>query len=223
VDADGNLLVSARNTWAVYKVDRRSGRVLWRLGGKCSDFVLEKGARFAWQHDARSHDGGRLLSVFDNGVSRSRGLVLALDEKRMRASVAREYVHDTALHAYKLGSVQLLGNGDALVGWGTDPHLTEFSSGGAVRLDATLPHGGQNYRAPRFPWRGNPREAPAAVVRGATVYASWNGATDVVAWRIDPGGPTVRRTGFETALPLRAGRVVALDARGRVLGSYRLP
>ena len=32
-----------------------------------------------------------------------------------------------------------------------------------------------------------------------------------------------RRTGFETSLPLRTGHVVALDARGRALGSYRLP
>jgi hypothetical protein len=220
VDADGNLLVSARNTWAVYKVNRRTGAVMWRLGGKRSDFALGRGARFAWQHDARSHEGGSVVSVFDNGVTHSRGLVLALDTKRMRATVQREYLHEPPVHAHKLGSVQLLGGGDVLVGWGTDPHVTEFAAGGAVKLDAALPHGGENYRALRFPWRGRPRNEPAAVVRGSTVYASWNGATDVAAWRIEPGGPKVRRTGFETALPLRPGRVVALDARGRALGSY---
>lgn len=223
VDADGDFLVSARNTWAVYKVNRRTGAVLWRLGGKRSDFALGNGARFAWQHDARSHEGGRVVSIFDNGVARSRGLVLALDAKRMRVSVLREYVHEPAVHAHKLGSVQLLAGGDVLVGWGTDPHVTEFAGGGAVRLDATLPHGGENYRALRFPWRGRPRDAPALVVRGSTVYASWNGATEVAAWRIDPGGTAVPRSGFETALPLRLGRVVALDPRGRALGSYRLP
>jgi hypothetical protein len=222
VDADGHLLVSARNTWAVYKVHRRTGAVLWRLGGKHSDFALGAGARFAWQHDARSHEGGRVLSIFDNGEKRSRGIVLALDTKRMRASLLHEYVHQPELHAHKLGSVQLLGNGDVLVGWGTDPHFTEFSAGGATRLDATLPRGGESYRTLRFPWRGTPHAGPAAVVRGATVYASWNGATDVAAWRIEPGGTTVRRTGFETALPARTGHVVALDARGRALASYRL-
>jgi hypothetical protein len=223
VDADGHLLVSARNTWAVYKIDRRTGAVRWRLGGKRSDFELGHGAPFAWQHDARSHEGGRALSIFDNGERRSRGLVLALDEKRMRATVLREYVHAPPLHAHKLGSMQLLGNGDALVGWGTDPHFTEYAEGGAVKLDATLPHGGENYRTLRFPWQGLPREAPAATVQGSTVFVSWNGATEVAAWRIEPGGPTVRRNGFETSLPLRAGHVVALDARGRALGSYRLP
>jgi hypothetical protein len=85
-----------------------------------------------------------------------------------------------------------------------------------------LPHGGENYRTLRFPWRGRPRDQPVAVRRGTTVYASWNGATDVAAWKIEPGGPTVTRTGFETALPAQAGTVVALDARGRALGSYRL-
>ena len=221
VDADENLLVSARNTWTVYKVNRRTGAVMWRLGGKRSDFELGSGARFGWQHDARSHDGGRVLSIFDNGAGpHSRGLVLGLS--RRRATVLHEYVHAPPLHAYKLGSVQLLGNGDVLVGWGTDPHFTEFSSAGAVKLDATLPHGGENYRTLRFPWVGRPADGPRAVVRGGTAYASWNGATEVAAWRIEPGGPAVGRTGFETALPLRPGRVVALDARGRALGSYRL-
>jgi hypothetical protein len=58
LDADGNLLVSARNTWTVYKVDSETGRVLWRLGGKRSDFQMGPGTRFAWQHDARHHNGG---------------------------------------------------------------------------------------------------------------------------------------------------------------------
>ncbi len=222
VDADDNLIVSARNTWAVYKVHRRTGKVLWRLGGKRSDFALGTGARFAYQHDARSHDGGRVLSVFDNGETHSRGLVLALDGTRMRVSLQREYAHHPLLHAHKLGSVQLLPNGDVLVGWGTDPHFTEFSAGGAVRLDATLPHGGENYRTLRFPWTGRPRDAPAAVVRGSTIFASWNGATDVAAWRVDPGGAAVSRRGFETALPAPAGpgsvQVVALGADGKPLG-----
>jgi outer membrane protein assembly factor BamB len=33
VDHDGNLLVSSRNTWTVYKVDSKTGEVIWRLGG----------------------------------------------------------------------------------------------------------------------------------------------------------------------------------------------
>jgi hypothetical protein len=69
VAPDGHLIVSARNTWAAYKIDRRTGRVLWRLGGKRSDFTLGRGARFEWQHDVREHANG-VVSVFDNAASR---------------------------------------------------------------------------------------------------------------------------------------------------------
>ena len=52
-EPNGNLLISARNTHAIYEIDRQSGKVLWRLGGKKSDFTIGPGAEFTWQHDAR--------------------------------------------------------------------------------------------------------------------------------------------------------------------------
>src|SRR5919202_5873906 len=64
VDNDANLLVSARNTWTVYKIDRKTGEILWRLGGKRSDFEMGEGTRTAYQHDARRHEDGT-ISVFD--------------------------------------------------------------------------------------------------------------------------------------------------------------
>ena len=50
--ADGKLLVSARNTWTIYKLHPVTGRIIWRLAGKKNDFTLGDGVRFAWQHDA---------------------------------------------------------------------------------------------------------------------------------------------------------------------------
>ena len=237
-DGDGDLLVSARNTWAIYKVSRRTGAVLWRLGGKRSDFAMGPGTFFAWQHDARSHDGGRLISLFDDGAEpaverQSSALLLTLDTRRMRATLDRRYVHDPPLLARKTGSTQLLGNGDVLVGWGSEPWVTEFGRDGAVRFDARLPHGGQTYRALRFPWSGRPDVPPTlAPVRAegeAMLYASWNGATEIAAWRLLAGeSPTALRTvatrpraGFETMLgPAGSSRyaaAVALDRRGRPL------
>src|SRR5829696_5612465 len=86
IDTDGDLLVSARHTWTVYKIDRRTGTVRWRLGGKKSDFELEDGAQFAYQHDVRRREDGA-ITMFDNAASQapqpgkhSRGLALELDE-----------------------------------------------------------------------------------------------------------------------------------------------
>src|SRR5207248_2986411 len=53
LDDDGSLLISGRNTWAVYKVDHRSGAVIWTLGGRRSSFKLGPGSPFAFQHDVR--------------------------------------------------------------------------------------------------------------------------------------------------------------------------
>ncbi len=51
-DHDGNLLISARNTWGLYEIDGHSGAIIWRLGGKKSSFTLGPGVQFAYQHDA---------------------------------------------------------------------------------------------------------------------------------------------------------------------------
>ncbi len=240
LDDAGELLISARNTWAVYKVSRRTGDVLWRLGGKKSDFQMGTGTGFAWQHDARIHDGGRRISIFDDGAApqvqpQSKGLVLDLDTRRMRATLVQKYTHHPGrLITAFMGNVQLLPNGDALVGWGSSPYLTEFSADGAIRFDAKLPKGGQNYRAYRFPWVGRPDGAPSVSSVGRTVYTSWNGATELASWELLEGvdasrlqaTATVPRDAFETALTVTAAStrsvaVVARDAGGAELGRSR--
>ena len=235
VDADGNLLVSARNTWAVYKIDRGSGRVLWRLGGKKSDFAMGPGTAFAWQHDARHHGtGDRLVTLFDNADSpqvqpQSRGLAIALDTKRRRATLAHAYAHRPPMLAHALGSVQTQPNGNVLVGWGTEPWFTEYAADGAVVFDAKLPHGGENYRTLRFPWVGTPSDRPALAASGGSLYASWNGSTELAAWRLLTGtsesslaaGPVTTKRGFETMLAppasARFAAAAALDRAGREL------
>jgi len=234
VDADGHWLVSARNTWTVYKVHRETGKVLWRLGGKRSDFEMGPGTRFAWQHDARHHDGGRLITIFDNSAappvaSRSRVLVISLDRRNRKARLARAYAHPKQLLAPFMGNAQLLPNGNVVVGWGGLPYVTEFRRGRGIHFDARLPSGGMNYRAFRFPWVGRPHERPRALRRDGRIFVSWNGATEVVAWRVDGGTrraalePALTRPkrGFETSLPsprnARFAAVVALGKGGREL------
>ena len=240
VDADGHLIVSARNTWAAYKVHRRTGRVLWRLGGRRSDFAMGRGTVTAWQHDVRSHDHGRLLTIFDNGAApqvqpQSRVLFVRLDTTRMRATLEHSLGHrPRRLVSRFMGGAQLLPSGHTVVGWGSEPYVTEFGPDGDIRFEVELPKGGQNYRAFRFPWTGAPSARPrlAAGAPGGRrgLFASWNGATEVAFWQLRYGpsagdlqeGAAVARTGFETRLPRPAGAryaaVVALDGRRRALG-----
>jgi hypothetical protein len=235
VDEDGDLIVSARNTWAAYKLDRRTGRVRWRLGGKRSDFRMGRGTRFEWQHDVRRHAHG-LVSVFDNAAApkeapESRAVLLELDLRRMRATLVRQYAHrPRPVLSHYMGNAQVLENGHVVVGWGGSPYVTEFAADGTIVLDARLPRGGQSYRAFRFPWVGRPATRPSLARHGGTLHASWNGATEVASWRLHEGaratalrpGVTAARTGFETVLRPAAGTrhaaVVALDRAGTPLG-----
>src|SRR5579884_800039 len=66
VDNDGNLLVSFRHAWTVHKINRRTGAVMWRLGGRRSDFAMGPGTQFTWQHHVRKITDG-MMTVFDNG------------------------------------------------------------------------------------------------------------------------------------------------------------
>ncbi len=127
------------------------------------------------------------------------------------------------------------------IGWGSDTqsngelssYYTEYSSSGSVLADYVLAAQDVTYRAVSMPWVGLPLQRPAAAVRGAdgqaTVYASWNGSTQTVAWELF-AGPTrtslsrvsvTSRTGFETAIATTAAgpfyQVKAIGAGGVVL------
>ena len=240
---DGNLLISGRNTHAVYNIDRKTGKILWRLGGKQSDFKLGSGVRFAWQHDARWRQDGT-ITIFDNGAAPpvhkfSRILVLRLDGNTKQATLIRSYSHPKKLLAPFEGNAQFLPDGHILAGWGAFPNITEMLPNGTVIFQADFGQGkppgedADTYRAYRLPWHGRPVDKPAVAVKGDMVYVSWNGATDVARWQVMIGdgdnlseAATAEMTGFETAITIdrNAGKVVAvraLDASGKTLATSR--
>jgi hypothetical protein len=240
VEPDGNFLIDAKGTYAVYKVDRASGEILWRLGGKRSDFEMGPGTRTVSQHDARRQEDGT-ITIFDNGAppevhDQSRGIVVELDEDAMKATLVREYTHPDKPLATSQGNVQVLHNGNVFVGWGTEPYTSEYSKDGKLLFDVQFSGETQSYRAFRQVWSGRPAEDPAVAAEKdkggkVNVYASWNGATEASTWRVlagpEPGRlepvGSVPWAGFETAMAIRTDEpyvaVRAEDDSGRVLGT----
>ena len=235
---DGNVVISARNTSAVYKLDRKSGDILWTLNGRSSDFAMGPAASFMYQHDAQAHVDGT-VTLYDDGTGtlahQSRAIRLGLDLGAMQANLLQAYPHPAPLTSFAMGNAQQLPNGGVMVGWGTEPWLTEFGPLGDVRFDATFDGGAWNYRTFRNTWIGTPKTRPAVAVRrhakSTTVYASWNGSTETAFWAVHAGPSagaakivkTVPRTGFETAISIpgtpHAVSVTALDAKHRSLGT----
>jgi hypothetical protein len=238
---DGDFVISARNTWAAYDIDGKSGSIVWTLGGKSSSYKLSSTAVFAFQHDVRVHTSGdATVTLFDDGAgppkvhAESRGITVRLDDKEKTATLVTEDLHSPSLAASFEGNLQALPNGDEFLGWGQQPYFTEFDSKGQMVFDGRFVGANSSYRAYRFPWTGTPVDAPAvaASTSGSTtnVYVSWNGATQVASWQVMAGASpdalqpatTAAKQGFETQIPIAPQpylSVQALDAAGRALST----
>jgi hypothetical protein len=250
-------LVSMRDTWGVYKINTSSGKIDWTLGGNHSDFKFGRNAEFKYQHDVTLLPDGD-ISMFDDHccflesggtylppTGPSRAEVLRIDVDNHTATLVSQYRHHDedgrqGTDASYMGSAQLLPNGNVFVGYGNLPFFAEYSKSGTMVMDALFPGPDLTYRAIKIPpteFVGSPLTPPHGAVRQVhgktTVYASWNGATQVASWRVlggSSGGQlttvtTVSRSGFETAIPVsqhdQVYKLQALDANGKVLGTSK--
>jgi hypothetical protein len=241
-EPDGNIFISARSTWAGYQLEGGTGRILWRLGGLESSFKMGPGTETAWQHDGRILPDGE-VTFFDDGSNppihrQSRAVRIAIDLRTHTARLASAYTHpNSPLLAASQGNMQTLASGSAVVGYGGVPAISEYGASGSLTFDAHLPFDMSFYRAFRYPWSARPLSPPAVLAslnntgEETIVHASWNGATEVAAWRVLAGKrtgslapqATIPASDFEssTTLPTTYARVAvqALDARGRILGT----
>lgn len=212
-DEDGNYLVSARNVASIYKIDGKTGEIIWKLGGlpniTSSDFELS-GWNFSFQHHARflPRNGSReIISFFDNSGqgsendkpdtvindSQSSAKIISVDSKKLEVDLIYVAYSPDRLLAKSQGSTQVLENGNVLVNWGSEGAITEFNKDGEAIFHTYLDSGFlgaevQNYRAFKFDWVGLPKE-PIAVLtefdkdNKTTAYVSWNGDTETKSWK----------------------------------------
>lgn len=205
-----NYLISGRHTSTIYKINGTSGKIIWRLGGKKSNFKLEKGVEFGLQHHARFMSRSKkgdieIISLFDNSgaqtkdkagdyESKSSGKILSLNTETWTASLIQKYPAPDSIFAASQGGIQVLPNGNALVNWGSGGAITEYLANGTVVFHAYLESEAlwdngdvQSYRGFKFNWTGIPHEDPAVVAlahgESTVVYVSWNGDTETDIWR----------------------------------------
>lgn len=261
---DGNYLISSRHLSLLSLIDGNDGHPIWILGGRKNQFKdLSNGtaANFGWQHDARFYDNETHITMFDNHGERTgscevdkcktRGLHLEINTNDMTVRTVAEYYHPSHINSGAMGGMQTLPNGNVMTGWGYSPGFVEFTQQGDLAMDIQRGKlGDENipdmfaYRVTKGNWTGRPSwppsvamDAPHRTAENATLFLSWNGATDVEKWALFAGDDpetikdfsnfrgTVNKLGFETVVSLGhkpEGKYVAsaaIAANGTVLGS----
>ena len=94
-EIDGTLLLSSRHLDEIMKIDRQTGDIIWRWGGKNNEFTFVDDTRgFSHQHAVRRIPNGD-VTLFDNGNFHSppfsRALEYRLDELGKTATLVWEY------------------------------------------------------------------------------------------------------------------------------------
>lgn len=247
LDPDGNLLLSVRSADELVDVDIHTGAINWVLGGKRSSFTLGPGVAFAGQHDPQFVDADTIMLFNNNidmgGVRHGPSSIMwiHLDRQHHTATLERNWTQPDKLVTISQGSAQALAGGNTLSGWGDANRITEFAPDGHVVWSANQPvspllppapgnpvgsgapatAGTGAYRAFLQQWEGHPTQKPELTISTSngqsTLHAIWNGATNVVRWRILTGSTpdalkpllTSDWNGLNTPISLPAGTATA--------------
>ena len=190
----GKYLVSMRNTWAAYQMhqDRQRRSRHWsassrasssRRAPRSSGSTTCSCTRATWSACSTTLAAHRRRSAAERSHTRAG----AEAQHHGQDGHAGGPVHARQEVKRRVpGQHRLLPNGNVAIGWGSQPFFSELSNTGKVLLDVAFLNPDANYRtdvqrirralarAQRRRLKGN---------HGAPVFANWNGATQLAAWR----------------------------------------
>jgi hypothetical protein len=198
--ATGDLLISLRQTDAIYRIAKTNGSILWKLGG---NGVVADGEQhlaikndpettFHGAHDARFQPGGD-VSLYDNHswfLGAARAVQYHIDTRAATARLVWQRQSPDGRHSIATGSFRRYANGtDNLIGWGIKPQtlFTEVDAAGSILLDVVFSDGNAAYRVVKSPVS----EFDIDLLRRT---AGRNAASFPPAPRVLAAGPAVGRT-----------------------------
>lgn len=139
-DSDGNILLSSRHFYEITKINRQTGAIMWRLGGKRNQFTFSNDpySGFWGQHDIRRISNGN-ITLFDNGynlnpIHPARAIEYQLNESNLTANLVWSYTYGNNIYSRFTGGAQKLANGNTVIDWGK-------LSGGNSTFSVVKPNG----------------------------------------------------------------------------------
>jgi hypothetical protein len=156
IDADSNYLISSRFLHEVTKINKNTGQIIWRFGGKNNDFTfVGDTVPFSAQHDVRLIGNNSLL-IFDNANHSStdiaRSVNYILDTVSFTATLNWEYKNPHGLSSRYQGSSRRLPGGNTVINWAaaipytTSELFSEVDPAGNVVMELDLPDQYISYR-----------------------------------------------------------------------------
>jgi Arylsulfotransferase (ASST) len=159
IEPDGNsVIASFRNLDAVYKINKATGDIVWKLGGTTTPQSLTvkddpRGVTLGAQHDARLLPDGT-LTVFDNRTNlnnhQPRAVRFQINSANNTATLLESITDPEITNSNCCGSARRLGNGSWLIDWGQNRPIGGYAPDGRrtflLRLDSTF-----SYRAEPVP------------------------------------------------------------------------
>jgi hypothetical protein len=130
IEPDGGAVIASfRNLDAVYKINKQTGQIAWKLGGTRTPRSLEvKGdprrQTFGGQHDARLLPDGT-LTAFDDRTElaneKPRAVRYRINERARTATLLSSITEREVPVSTCCGSARRLQNGSWLIDWGRNP------------------------------------------------------------------------------------------------------
>jgi hypothetical protein len=167
VESTGDgFIVSFRHLDAVYKINKATGNIVWKLGGSSRPesltiqndpvFAPGGGGGFGGQHDARLLGDGT-VTLYDNGSGRNRPpreVRYRLDTTARTATLVSSVADQLEPNAFCCGSARTLPGGNLVFGWGgnatNSADITENTRWGSRLFELSFPGDGA------FVYRGLP-------------------------------------------------------------------
>jgi len=140
VDSDGNFLMSFKQLNQVWKIDSKTGKVLFRLGQNGNVSMDSKYITQAL-HSVNRDKNGNLL-FFDNGLFRqgSRALSFTVDANAKTSVMTREIVLSKKFFSRNQGSVYMLDDNHYLFGSSVSQSILITDAKGTVLWECSCPH-----------------------------------------------------------------------------------
>jgi hypothetical protein len=173
IDQDDNLIISTRNLDEITKIDRKTGTIMWRWGGKNNQFTfVNDSIGFSAQHSVSVLPNGNLL-VYDNGLFHqppfSRASEYRLDAMNKTATMIWSYRNTPDVASMFWGNAQRLENGNTFISWGlSEIAVTEVNPEGGKVFEMSFPKDVFSYRVFRFPVKMSNTISSVGVINSIT-------------------------------------------------------